>query len=40
VIEFRVQPFGFGILDAMEIIHPNRRVDDDHDLLRQPVQTG
>ena len=40
VIEFRVQPFGFGILYAMEIVNPNRRVDDDHGLLRRPVQTG
>lgn len=39
-IEFRVQPLRFRIVYAVEVINPNRGVDDDHALLRHPVQTG
>ena len=39
-VEFHMKPIGFGIRDALEVVDPDRGVDDDHPLLRHPFETG
>ena len=39
-VDFSIQPLSLGITNALKVIDPDRRVDDDHGSLRQATNAG